>query len=153
MRYVRPLSLLPSEEFFAESDDNTRLALVLRALPDEPLPAWLRQCRDGHCDRYPYEVLWCCLIAKYVYQIITYAELIRELWRNESLRRLVDLDSPGAMPQDYHFSRLLKRLAKDAAVRWRRWRSTPSSGSATWCTWWWTARPSCRSTTRSLRRT
>ena len=39
MRYDRQLSLMPSEEFFAESDDNTRLALVLRALPDEKLRA------------------------------------------------------------------------------------------------------------------
>ena len=116
MRYVRQLSLLPSEEFFAESDDNTRLTLVLRALPDEKLRAWLRECRASRRDDYPYEVLWCCLIAKYVYQIITYAELIRELWRNESLRRLVGLDSPGAMPQDYHFSRLLKRLASDEGL-------------------------------------
>ena len=98
MRYVRQLSLLPSEAFFAESDDYTRLALVLRVLPDEKLRAWLRQCRASRRDDCPYEVFWCCLIAKYVYQVITYAELIRELWRNASLRRLVGLDSPGGMP-------------------------------------------------------
>jgi len=116
MRYVRQLSLLPSEQFFAESDDNTRLQLVLRALPDENLRAWLRQCREGRRDDYPYDVLWRCLIAKSVYQTVTYAELIRELWRNESLRRVVGLDSPGGMPQDYHFSRLLKRLASDEGL-------------------------------------
>ena len=57
MRYVRQLSLLLSEQFFAESDDNTRLALVLRALPDEKLRTWLGQRRDGRRDDYPYDIL------------------------------------------------------------------------------------------------
>lgn len=110
MHYVRQLSLLPSEQFFAARDDNCRLALVLRALPDEKLRAWLRQCRAGRRDKYPYEALWCCLIAKFVYQIDTYADLIRILWRNETLRRMVGIQSQGELPRDYHFSRLLKRL-------------------------------------------
>jgi hypothetical protein len=72
---------------------------------------WLRCQRKGRRNEYPLEVLWRCVIAKYVYQIRTYAELIRELWRNGSLRRLVGIASPGYIPQDYHFSRLLKLLS------------------------------------------
>ena len=69
MRQVRQLQLLPSDEFFAESDDNTRLMLVLNALPDAKLLAWLRECRRQRRDDYPYEVLWRCLAAKSVYRI------------------------------------------------------------------------------------
>jgi hypothetical protein len=50
MRQVRQLQLLPSDEFFAESDDNTRLMLVLNALPDAKLLAWLRECRRQRRD-------------------------------------------------------------------------------------------------------
>lgn len=113
MRQVRQLQLLPSDEFFAESDDNTRLMLVLNALPDAKLLAWLRECRRQRRDDYPYEVLWRCLAAKSVYRIDNYAELVRELRRNPALRRMVGIDSSAGIPHDYHFSRLLKRLSSE----------------------------------------
>jgi len=100
---------LPFEEFIAEADDNRRLEWVLEMLPDAPLLWYLRQSRLGHRDEYPVEVLWRCVVAKFVYQIKTYAELIRELWRNGSLRRVVGIEGP--IPRDYHFSRLLRRLS------------------------------------------
>ena len=99
---------MPFEEFVAEKDDNRRLEWVLAALPDGELLFHLRQPRIGHRDEYPVEVLWRCVVAKLVYQIKTYAELIRELWRNGSLRRLVGCE--GSIPRDYHFSRFLGRL-------------------------------------------
>jgi len=101
--------VLPFEEFIAEEDDNRRLEWVLAALPDGELLFHLRQQRIGHRDEYPVEVLWRCVVAKFVYQIKTYAELIRELWRNPSLRRIVGCE--GLVPQDYHFSRFLKGLS------------------------------------------
>lgn len=112
MCYVRQGELFSYEEFVGERDDNERLVLTLSALPDERLVHWLRVQRKGRRDDYPLEMLWRCVIAKYVYQIRTYAELIRELWRNGSLRRLVGIASPGFIPQDYHFSRLLKLLSE-----------------------------------------
>ncbi|MBM3498465.1 MAG: transposase [Armatimonadetes bacterium] len=75
----------------------------------------LREPRLGHRDEYPVEVLWRCVVAKFVYQIKTYAELVRELWRNGSLRRVVGLE--GSIPRDYHFSRLLKRLSSPVGRR------------------------------------
>lgn len=111
MSYVRQGELFSYEEFVGAHDDNTRLVLTLSALPDERLVSWLRAQRKGRRDDYPLEVLWRCVVAKYVYQITTYAELIRELWRNGSLRRLVGISHPGRIPHDYHFSRLLKLLS------------------------------------------
>jgi IS5 family transposase len=111
MSYIRQGELFSYEEFVGEHDDNERLVLTLSALPDEGLVSWLRAQRKGRRNEYPLEVLWRCVIAKYVYQIRTYAELIRELWRNGSLRRLVGIQSAGCIPQDYHFSRLLRHLS------------------------------------------
>jgi len=110
MSYFVAEPLLPFEEFTAAGDDNRRLLWVLSVLPDERLLLYLEQAREGHRDAYPQRVLWRCLIAKLVYQIKTYAELIRELWRNGSLRQVVGIE--GTPPRDYHFSRFLKRLSQ-----------------------------------------
>lgn len=112
MGYVLQRSLFPYEEFVESSgDDNTRLVATLAALPDESLMAWLRAQRAGRRDDYPLEVLWRCEVAKRVYQIGTYAELIRELRRNGSLRVVVGIPSIERVPRDYHFSRFLKLLS------------------------------------------
>jgi len=44
-------------------------------------------------NEYPLAVLWRCVIAKFVYQINTYAELIRERERNGSRKRISDPDA------------------------------------------------------------
>lgn len=106
MYLIRPASLFSCEEFFTERDDNSRLLLVLTALPDEQLIGWLQAQRGKARDDYPWLMLWRCLIARYVYQIRTDAELIRELHRNGNLRWLVGIASPEGVPRDYHFSRL-----------------------------------------------
>jgi len=111
MSYVLQGTLFSYDEFAEGTDDNTRLVATLRALPDEGLLRWLREQRGGRRDEYPQDVLWRCLIAKLVYQIRTYAELIRELRRNGSLRRLVGIPSVERVPRDYHFSRFVKRLS------------------------------------------
>jgi len=116
MSYIRQATLFPFEEATGELGDNERLVLVLSALPDEGLVAWLRRGRRGRRNEYPLEVLWRCLIAKYVYQIARYSELVRELGRNGSLRRLVGIESLDRVPADYHFSRLLKRLSSDEGL-------------------------------------
>lgn len=118
MGYILQRSLFPYEEFVeASGDDNTRLVATLAALPDERLLGWLRRGRSGRRDDYPLEVLWRCLVAKWVYQIRTYAELIRELERNGSLRLIVGIGSVDRVPRDYHFSRLLKRLSSEEGLK------------------------------------
>lgn len=117
MSYIRQPQLFTYEDFADAHDDNERLVLTLCALPDEKLLGWLYRQRKGRRDDYPLAVLWRCLIAKFVYQIRTYAELIRELHRNGSLRRLVGIDSHAAVPQAYHFSRFLKKLSSDDGRR------------------------------------
>lgn len=117
MSYIRQGQLFSFEEFVEIDDDNTRLALVLDALPDERLIRWLKKTRKGKRDDYPLEMLWRCVVAKFVYQIKTYAELIRELKRNGSLRRMVGIESIGTTPEDYHFSRFLNRLSRPEGLK------------------------------------
>jgi len=116
MSYVRQGSLFSFEEFTNQHDDNTRLLLVLGALPDEKVLSLLEEHRAGRRNGYPPVVLWRCVIAKFVYQIKTYAELIRELRRNGSLRWIVGIESPEAVPRDYHFSRFLKVLSSEEGL-------------------------------------
>lgn len=117
MSYLLQPQLFSFDEFANLSDDNSRLGLVLLALPDTRLLRWLNEQRAGRRDDYPLAMLWRCLIAKFVYQIGTYAELIRELQRNGSLRRMVGIASIGRVPQAYHFSRFLRRLSEPEAQR------------------------------------
>jgi len=116
MYLIRHTPLFSCEEFFTEKDDNSRLLMVLTALPDEKLVGWLQARRWKARNDYPWAMLWRCLIAKYVYQIPTYAELIRELHRNGSLRWLVGIESPEGVPHDYQLSRLLKLLSSEEGL-------------------------------------
>lgn len=109
--------LFSFDDFVEIDDDNCRLALVLWMLPDTRLLRWLDQQRAGRRDDYPQAMLWRCLIAKFVYQIGTYAELIRELKRNGSLRRMVGAQSKARVPNAWHFSRFLSRLSEPDGQR------------------------------------
>ncbi len=104
--------LFPFDDFVEIDDDNCRLALVLWMLPATRLLRWLDEQRSGRRDDYPQAMLWRCVIAKFVYQIGTYAELIRELKRNGSLRRIVGAQSKAWVPKAWHFSRFLRRLSE-----------------------------------------
>lgn len=116
MSYILQGQLDTYDRFAQAHRDNERLVLTLAALPDERLLRWFKQQRAGRRDEYPQEVLWRCLIAKYVYQLRTYAELIRELERNGSLRRVVGVESRERIPRAYHFSRFLRRLSSEEGL-------------------------------------
>ncbi len=109
--------LFPFDDFVEIDDDNCRLGLVLWMLPATGLLRWLDEQRAGRRDDYPQVMLWRCLIAKFVYQIGTYAELIRELKRNGSLRRIVGIDSRALVPNAWQFSRFLRRLSEPEGRR------------------------------------
>ena len=111
MSYVRQGTLFSFEDFVADYDDNERLVLTLAALPDERLLRYLEPARKPPGQPDPHGVLWRCLIAKFVYQIRCYSELIRELKRNGSLRRLVGIERLEDVPRAWDFSRFLGKLA------------------------------------------
>jgi transposase len=115
MSYCYQSRLFTFEDFCEEHDDNTRLVMVLSALESHlvPLKSKLKVERIGRRNRYPIDVMMNCLIAGWVYQIPVKNELIRELRRNGSLRRLVGIESMDRVPNAWQFSRFLGRLAQE----------------------------------------
>lgn len=111
MSYVRQGTLFSFEDFVEQFDDNERLVLTLSELPDERLLAYLAPQRQPRHGPDPSVVLWRCLVAKFVYQIRYYSELIRELKRNGSLRRLVGIERIEDVPEAWDFSRFLRKLS------------------------------------------
>ena len=115
MSYFRQGQLFTFEDFCEEHDDNTRLVMVLSILEPyfEPLMCKLERERCGKRNRYPVRAMMRSFIAGYVYQIPVKNELIRELRRNGSLRRLVGIETMSAVPNAWQFSRFLGRLSED----------------------------------------
>ena len=113
MSYIRQGRLFTFEDF-CEEDDNSRLVLVLSALEPylAPLVAKLGRERMGRRNHYPVRVLMDAFVASYVYQIPVKNELIRELKRNGSLRRLLGIESISSVPNAWQFSRFMGRLAE-----------------------------------------
>lgn len=115
LSYCAQGRLFTFEDFCDEHDDNSRLVLVLSALEPylEPVVKKLEFERAGRRDHYPVQVMMNCFIAGYVYQIPVKNELIRELRRNGSLRRLVGIESIAKVPKSWQFSRFLGSLSSD----------------------------------------
>jgi transposase, IS5 family len=112
MSYCAQGQLFSFSDFFSEGDDNHRLLLVLDALDDDQLIGKLVSERKGRQNRYPVRILWQSLIAGKVYGILTVNGLIRELKRNESLRKVVGIKHVGLVPKPWQFSRLFAKLSR-----------------------------------------
>jgi transposase len=85
---------------------------VLDVLDDDELIGALISERKGRRNRYPVRVLWQSLIAGKVYGIPTVNGLIRELRRNESLRKVVGIKHVLLVPKPWQFSRLIAKLSR-----------------------------------------
>lgn len=110
MSYIVQPPLLPLKAFF-ESDTNDRLVLVLGVLDLDPLLRLLDR-RQGRGRRgYSHRAMLQAVIAGWVYNLHSMAELRRELLRNGSLRLLVGMQSAGQVPSEDAFSRFYARLA------------------------------------------
>lgn len=115
MSYFYQPTLFTFEDFASEYDDNTRLVMVLSALLPglEPLIAKFGRERRGRRNDYPVRVMMQSFIASYVYQIPVKNELIRELRRNGTLRRLVGIGSIAKVPKAWQYSKFIGKLARD----------------------------------------
>ena len=111
MSYYAQGQLFSFEDFFVEGDDNYRLLMVLNALDDDELIHKLESERKGRRNRYPVRMLWQSMIAAKIYGIAATNDLIRELQRNESLRKVVGIKHVGLVPKPWQFSRLLAKLS------------------------------------------
>lgn len=118
MAVILQQNLFTWKDVDAKSDLDI-LALVLSALPDEPLMELLEKKRNGINDKYPLRPTWNALIAGIVYQHPSAAALLRELKRNAELRELCGFDpflGAKAVPTPSAFSRFLTQIIahKDA---------------------------------------
>jgi len=112
MSYCAQGQLFSFNDLFSEGDDNHRLLLVLDALDDDELIGKLVSERKGRRNRYPVRIIWQSLIAGKVYGIATVNGLIRELMRNESLRKVVGIKHIGLVPKPWQYSRFFAKLSR-----------------------------------------
>lgn len=97
------------------ASDLDRLRLVLAALPDEPLVAFLEQRRGRGRDDYPVRPMWNAVVAGVVFQHPSSASLVRELWRNAELRELCGFDPFSPPPSEDAFGRFLALVVEHRA--------------------------------------
>src|SRR2546430_2051713 len=110
MYCVQP-PLLALKDFF-HSDSNDRLVSVLAVLDLEPLLQLLDHRRGRGRKGYSHRILLQAVIAAWVYNLHSMAELRRELIRNGSLRLLCGISSVDKVPSEDAFSRFFSRLAE-----------------------------------------
>lgn len=111
MSYSVQPPLLALKDFY-ESDTNDRLVLVLGALDLDPLLRRLDRRRGRGRRGYSLRVMLQAVVAGWVYNLHSMAELRRELLRNGSLRILVGISSVGQVPSEDALSRFFARLAQ-----------------------------------------
>jgi hypothetical protein len=99
-------------------DDIHRFKYVLDSLKDEPLMQYLEKKRGKGRNEYPVRVLWNCLLAMMVFGRHSVCDFIREMKRNDNLRKIVGCDMNKGMeviPPAYVFSRFFTLLKKPEA--------------------------------------
>jgi IS5 family transposase len=113
--YVFQPPLLAFKDFL-QSDSNDRLVMVLSALDLEPLLQRLGGRRGPGRRGHSLRILLQAVIAGWVYDLHSLAELRRELLRNASLRLLCGINSVAQVPSEDAFSRFFSKLAQQVAA-------------------------------------
>jgi hypothetical protein len=92
----------------------------LTSIPDGKLLEGLRAWRGKGRDDYPVSVLWGTLLLTIALRHTTIEGCLAELRRNESLRRLLGVESEDRVPKKWNMSRFLEVLGQEphlSAVR------------------------------------
>jgi len=113
------MAIIPQRRLFSWDEvenlgDLQRLALVLKAMPDEALMCALERERGHGRDDYPVRAVWNSVLAGIVYQHVSVESLRRELGRNAQLRQLCGFDplkkAEEAVPPSWAYTRFLGAL-------------------------------------------
>jgi len=86
---------------------------LLEVIPDEPLLDSLRAARGKGRDDVPLRVAWGVLVLSIALRHPTIEHCLAELRRNESLRKLIGIESEDAVPGKWNLSRFLDNLGKE----------------------------------------
>jgi hypothetical protein len=86
---------------------------LLDVIPDQPLLDSLRAARGKGRDDIPLHVAWGVLVLSVALRHPTIEHCLGELRRNESLRKLIGIESEAAVPRKWNLSRFLDRLGQE----------------------------------------
>jgi hypothetical protein len=90
---------------------------LLDIIPDQTLLGSLHAARGKGRNDVPVRVAWGVLVLSIALRHTTIEACLAELRRNESLRKLIGIDSEEAVPQKWNLSRFLDRLGQEAHLR------------------------------------
>ena len=97
-------------------DDSPTLKTIkqlLEVIPDQRLVESLRSARGKGRDDIPVRVAWGVLVLSVALRHPTIEHCLAELRRNESLRKLLGIESEAAVPKKWNLSRFLDRLGQE----------------------------------------
>ena len=86
---------------------------LLEIIPDEKLLVSLEEARGKGRNDYSLHTLWGVLVLSIALRHPTIEACLAELRRNESLRKLIDIDSEDKVPRKWNLSRFLDRLGEE----------------------------------------
>ena len=86
---------------------------LLDVIPDEPMLEGLQDARGKGRNDVPLRVAWGVLVLSTALRHPTIEHCLGELRRNESLRKLIGIESEEAVPQKWNLSRFLDRLGEE----------------------------------------
>ena len=86
---------------------------LLEVIPDERLLASLAKGRGRGRNDLPVRVAWRILVLTAALRHQSVEHCLQELRRNESLRKVVGIESEEAVPRKWNLSRFLERLGQE----------------------------------------
>ena len=86
---------------------------LLEVIPDQTLLDSLRDTRGKGRDDIPVHVAWGVLVLAVALRHPTIEHCLGELGRNESLRKLIQIDAEDKVPKKWNLSRFLDRLGEE----------------------------------------
>ena len=86
---------------------------LLDIIPDEKLLVSLEESRGKGRNDYSLRTLWGVLVLSIALRHPTIEACLAELRRNESLRKLIDIESEDKVPRKWNLSRFLDRLGEE----------------------------------------
>lgn len=89
------------------------IKLLLDAIPDGPLLESLQQARGKGRDDVPLRTAWGVLVLSVALRHPSIDHCLAELKRNESLRKLIGIESEETVPRKWNLSRFLERLGEE----------------------------------------
>lgn len=86
---------------------------LLEIIPDEKLLVSLEEARGKGRNDYSLRTLWGVLVLSIALRHPTIEACLAELRRNESLRKLIDIESEDKVPRKWNLSRFLDRIGEE----------------------------------------